>query len=109
MNALTVATVREPNVLRTLAGLLMALLVALLASSIVSTSLPSIVHDLNGSQATFTWAVTGTLLAITVSTPIWGKLSDIVNRKPLVQSALIIFMVGAALAGAAPEEITLVA
>jgi MFS family permease len=103
MTTAVVETERTP-VLRTLIGLLMALLVALLASSIVSTSLPSIVRDVGGSQATFTWAVTGTLLAITVSTPLWGKLSDLLNRKLLIQVALTIFIVGACLVGAAPVE-----
>lgn len=103
MTTAVVETERTP-VLRTLIGLLMALLVALLASSIVSTSLPSIVRDVGGSQATFTWAVTGTLLAITVSTPLWGKLSDLLNRKLLIQVALAIFIVGACLVGAAPVE-----
>lgn len=104
----TVAPDRPP-VLRTLIGLLLALLVALLASSIVSTSLPSIVRDVNGSQATSTWAVTGTLLAITVSTPLWGKLSDLANRKLLVQVALGTFILGAALVGVAPGELLLIA
>ncbi|WP_082491997.1 MDR family MFS transporter [Leifsonia sp. Root4] len=108
MSAIDSSNRPSTNVLRTLAGLLMGLLVALLATSIVATSLPIIVHDLNGSQATFTWAVTSTLLAITVSTPLWGKLSDLVDRKALVQSALIIFIVGSIVAGCAQEQFTLI-
>ncbi|MDQ0733344.1 EmrB/QacA subfamily drug resistance transporter [Arthrobacter sp. B1I2] len=97
------------SILRTLTGLLTGLLVALLASSIISTSIPRIVNDLAGSQATFTWIVTATLLAITISTPIWGKLADLLNRKALVQAALVIFIAGSLLAGAAPEPGTLIA
>lgn len=94
---------------KTLTGLLTGLLVALLASSIVSTALPRIVTDLQGSQATFTWIVTATLFAITISTPIWGKLADILDRKLLVQAALAVFITGALLAGFAPEPGTLIA
>lgn len=94
---------------KTLTGLLTGLLVALLASSVVSTSLPRIVTDLQGSQATFTWIVTATLFAITISTPIWGKLADILDRKLLVQAALAVFITGALLAGFAPEPGTLIA
>lgn len=97
------------SVPKTLIGLLTGLLVALLASSIVSTSLPKIVTDLQGSQTTFTWIVTGTLFAITISTPIWGKLADLLDRKRLVQAALGMFTAGAVLAGFAPESGTLIA
>lgn len=97
------------SILKILSGLLMGLLVAILSSSIVSTSIPRIVNDLAGSQATFTWVVTATLLAITVSTPIWGKLADLLDRKALLQAALVIFIAGSLMAGAAPEPGTLIA
>jgi EmrB/QacA subfamily drug resistance transporter len=103
------ATSSATSILKILTGLLTGLLVALVASSIVSTSIPQIVNDLEGSQATFTWVVTATLLAITVSTPIWGKLADLLDRKALVQSALVIFIAGSLLAGVAPEAGTLIA
>ncbi|WP_431280358.1 MDR family MFS transporter [Leifsonia poae] len=73
--------------------------VALLASTVVSSSLPKIIADLGGSQSGYTWVVTATLLATTVSTPIWGKLADLTNRKLLIQLSLIIFVVGSGLAG----------
>ena len=93
---------------RTLVGLLSGLLVAMLASSIVSTSLPRIAGDLGGGQGTLTWIVTATLLAITVSTPIWGKLSDLLSRKALLCAALVLFVAGSLLAGFAPEPLTLI-
>lgn len=102
-------TSSTPSIPKILTGLLTGLLVALVASSIVSTSIPRIVNDLGGSQATFTWVVTAALLAITVSTPIWGKLADLLDRKALVQAALVIFIAGSLLAGAAPEPGTLIA
>ncbi|MGD8195038.1 MDR family MFS transporter [Herbiconiux sp. P18] len=75
--------------------------VAMLASTVVSSSLPKIISDLGGTQAGYTWVVTATLLATTVSTPIWGKLADLTNRKRLIQLSLIIFVVGSGLAGLA--------
>jgi EmrB/QacA subfamily drug resistance transporter len=95
----TAMTHRE--VLEALSGLLVGILVAILSSTVVVTSLPRIVNDLGGGQATFTWVITAALLATTVSTPVWGKLADLVNRKLLVQSSLIVFVVGSALAGMA--------
>ncbi|WP_373877149.1 MDR family MFS transporter [Leifsonia poae] len=73
--------------------------VAMLASTVVSSSLPKIISDLGGSQSGYTWVVTATLLATTVSTPIWGKLADLTNRKLLIQLSLVIFVVGSGLAG----------
>ncbi|MDM4762773.1 MDR family MFS transporter [Galbitalea sp. SE-J8] len=87
------------QVLEALSGLLMGMFVAILAGTVVSTSLPRIIADLHGDQASYTWVVTATLLATTVSTPIWGKFSDLFNRKLLVQLALVLFVIGSALAG----------
>jgi len=92
-----------------LTGLLMGLLVAMLSSSIVSTSLPRIVADLGGTQSTLTWMVTGSLLAITITTPVWGKLADLLSRRALVVAALGIFIIGSAVAGIAFEPITMIA
>jgi EmrB/QacA subfamily drug resistance transporter len=82
--------------------------VAILAGTVVSTSLPRIVSDLNGDQTAYTWVVTGTLLATTVSTPIWGKLADLFNRKLLIQLSLVIFVIGSALAGFSQDTNTLI-
>lgn len=92
----------------TLAGLMMGLLVAMLSSSIISTSLPRIVEDLGGTQSTLTWTVTSALLAITVSTPLWGKLSDMVGRRALVNAALVIFIVGSAVSGFAFDSVSMI-
>ncbi len=87
------------QVLEALSGLMLGMLVAILSSTVVSTSLPRIISDLGGSQASFTWVITATLLAMTVTTPIWGKLADLFDRKLLVQTALITFTTGSILAG----------
>jgi len=87
------------QVLEALSGLLLGMFVSILAGTVVSTSLPRIIADLGGDQAAFTWVVTSTLLATTVSTPIWGKFADLFNRKLLIQLALVLFVLGSALAG----------
>ncbi|TDC17341.1 MDR family MFS transporter, partial [Kribbella albertanoniae] len=89
------------QILEILVGLLAALFTAVLSSTIVSNALPTIIADLEGSQTQYTWVVTASLLAMTVSTPVWGKLSDLMNKKLLVQLAIIMFVVGSALAGMA--------
>ncbi|BCB90185.1 MDR family MFS transporter [Phytohabitans suffuscus] len=95
--------------LESLSGLLLVLFVALLSSTVVSTALPKIIGALNGSQAQYTWVVTATLLTATASTPIWGKLADLFNKKLLVQIAIGIFVVGSVLAGLAQNAGELIA
>ncbi|MET4781416.1 MDR family MFS transporter [Glaciihabitans sp. UYNi722] len=97
------------QVLEALSGLLLGMFVAILASTVVSTSLPRIISDLKGDQTAYTWVVTATLLATAVTTPMWGKLADLFNRKLLIQLALGIFVVGSALAGFSQDTNTLIA
>ncbi|MBJ7472968.1 MAG: MFS transporter, partial [Solirubrobacteraceae bacterium] len=78
------------QILEAMSGLMLGMFVAILSSTVVSTSLPIILADLGGSQSSYTWVVTSTLLALTVSTPIWGKLADLFDRKTLVQIGLVI-------------------
>jgi EmrB/QacA subfamily drug resistance transporter len=89
------------EILEILFGLLAALFTAVLSSTIVSNALPTIIADLKGSQTQYTWVITSSLLALTVSTPVWGKLSDLMSKKLLVQLAIILFVIGSALAGMA--------
>lgn len=87
------------QVIQSLTGLLMGMFVSILAGTVVSTSLPVILSDLHGDQTAYTWVVTATLLATTISTPIWGKLADLSNRKVLLQLSLLIFVAASAIAG----------
>ncbi len=87
------------RVLEALSGLLLGMFVSMLASTVVSSSLPVIIHDLDGNQAAFTWVITATLLTTAISTPIWGKLADLTNRKVLYQLAIVIFVLATAAAG----------
>lgn len=93
------AVMSHRQVLESLSGLLLGMFVSILAGTVVSTSMPRIISELHGDQTAYTWVVTSTLLATTVSTPIWGKLADLLNRKLLIQLALVIFVLGSALAG----------
>jgi EmrB/QacA subfamily drug resistance transporter len=87
------------RVLPALSGLLLGMFVSMLASTVVSTSLPVIVHDLGGDQSAYTWVVTATLLTTAISTPVWGKLADLFDRKLLIQLAIAIFVLATAAAG----------
>ncbi|GAB3614420.1 MDR family MFS transporter [Humibacter ginsengisoli] len=93
------AKMSHRQVLEALSGLLLGMFVSILAGTVVSTSLPKIIADLKGDQTAYTWVVVATLLATTVTTPIWGKLADLFNRKLLIQLSLAIFVIGSALAG----------
>jgi len=95
----TAEAMSRRETLEALSGILLGMFVAMLAATIVSTSMPRIVADLGGSQTSFTWVITATLLAQTVSTPLWGKFADLTSRKVLVQAALVVTVLSAAAAG----------
>jgi EmrB/QacA subfamily drug resistance transporter len=97
------------QILEALSGLLLGLFVAMLSSTVVSNALPRIVADLEGSESGYTWVVVATLLTMTASTPIWGKLSDLFSKKMLVQTALVIYSVGSLAAAVSPDMGTLIA
>ncbi|MGZ2359564.1 MFS transporter [Streptomyces sp. 372A] len=79
-------------------GLMLTLLLAALDQMIVATALPKIVGELHGLEK-MSWAVTAYLLASTIGLPIYGKLGDLFGRKSVFQFAIIVFVVGSALAG----------
>ncbi|TYP87919.1 DHA2 family efflux MFS transporter permease subunit [Blastococcus xanthinilyticus] len=97
------------QVLEALSGMLLAMFVAFLSSTVVSNALPTIITELRGTQNQYTWVVTSTLLASTASTPIWGKLADLFSKKLLIQLSIVIFIVGSMLAGLAQSVDTLIA
>jgi EmrB/QacA subfamily drug resistance transporter len=80
------------------AALMLGMFLAALDQTIVSTALPTIVGDLGGLNH-LSWVVTSYLLAATVSTPLYGKLGDVVGRKPVFLAAILIFLAGSMLAG----------
>ena len=85
-----------------LIGTLLGLFLAALDQTIVATALPKIVKDLNGLSL-FSWVTTAYLLASTALVPIYGKLSDIYGRKPILMFGIVIFLIGSALCGMSGE------
>jgi len=93
-------TVSKRELYMVFAGLMLALTLASLDQNIVSTALPRIVSDLGG-LAHLSWVVTGFMVTSTISTPLYGKLSDIYGRKRLYYVSIIIFLIGSVLCGMA--------
>ncbi|GGO17397.1 MFS transporter [Microbispora rosea subsp. aerata] len=87
------------EILEALSGLMLGMFVAILSSTVVSNALPTITAELHADETTYTWVITATLLAATVSTPIWGKLADLFSKKLLIQLGLIVYVIGSAIAG----------
>ena len=96
------------NVMVSIGALLLGLLLAALDQTIVATALPTIVSELGGLEH-LSWVVTAYLLASTAATPLWGKLGDQYGRKRLFQTAIVIFLIGSALCGAAQDMSQLIA
>ncbi|QQQ73517.1 MFS transporter [Saccharothrix sp. 6-C] len=107
--ATTNGTMSHRQVLEALSGLLLVLFVAMLSGTVVSTALPQIIGALNGSQTQYTWVVTATLLTATATTPVWGKLADLFDKKTLVQVAIVIFVLGSVVSGFAQSAGQLIA
>ncbi|MGW1268039.1 MFS transporter [Streptomyces sp. NPDC002491] len=93
------APMTHRQIMEALSGLLLGMFVAILSSTIVSNALPEIIGDLGGGQSAYTWVVTATLLSMTATTPLWGKLADLYSKKALVQIALVVYVLGSAAAG----------
>ncbi|MFB8778591.1 MFS transporter [Streptomyces albogriseolus] len=89
-------------------ALMLALLLAALEQMIVATALPRIVGELHGLD-TMSWAITAYLLTATVGLPVYGKLGDQLGRKGVFQFAILVFVVGSALAGRATTMDQLIA
>ncbi len=102
------ASERRREILVVLPGLLLALILAMLDQTIVSTALPRIVGDLGGVTH-LSWVVTAYVLASTVTTPLYGKLGDLYGRKRWLIAAILVFLAGSALSGMAHSMDQLIA
>ncbi|GHH95292.1 MFS transporter [Streptomyces capillispiralis] len=102
------APMTHRQIMEALSGLLLGMFAAILSSTIVTNALPEIVGDLGGGQSAYTWVVTASLLAMTASTPLWGKLADLVSKKALVQIGLVVYVVGSVVAGLAQNPAMLI-
>lgn len=96
------------RVLVIIGALMLGTLLATLDQTIVATALPTISADLHGLNH-LSWVVTAYLLTSTISMPLWGKLGDLYGRKKLFQAAIVIFLVGSAMAGLSRSMAELVA
>lgn len=94
----TPEVVGHKQILIAFSGLVLAMLLAALDSTIVSTALPTIVSELGGLEH-LSWVVTAYLLAQTIVTPVYGKLGDLYGRKIVMQSAIVLFLIGSVLCG----------
>ncbi|MFJ1787900.1 MFS transporter [Streptomyces anulatus] len=102
--ALTTPRGRRPVV----AALMLGMALAAIDGTIVSTAVPQIVGDLGGFTV-FSWLFSGYLLAVTVTLPLYGKLSDTFGRKPVLIAGIILFLIGSVLCAAAWNMAALIA
>ncbi len=86
----------------TLAALMIVFLLSALDNTIVATAMPKIVAQLQGLDL-YSWVTTAYMLSSTVMVPIWGKLSDIYGRKPIIVAGVGIFILGSVLCGLSGE------
>lgn len=91
-----------------LVGLLLTLGLSAMDQTIVATAIPSIVHDLGGFSL-FAWVFSVYLLTTAVATPVYGKLSDLYGRKPVLFSGVVLFLAGSVLCGFSWNMVTLIA
>lgn len=90
------------QILVIMGGLMAGMFLAALDQSIVGVALPKITSELGGLDK-LSWVVTAYLLTSTAATPLWGKISDLVGRRPIFQSAIIVFLIGSVICGFAPN------
>ncbi len=96
------------EILVVMSGLMVAMLLAMLDNTIIAPALPTIVGELGGLEH-LAWVTTAYILGTTVSTPLWGKFSDLFPRKPVFMISIVIFVIGSALSGMAQSMNQLIA
>lgn len=89
-------------------GLMLAMLLAAMDQTIVATALPTIVGDLHGLDH-ISWVITAYILAATIGLPIYGKAGDLFGRKSVFIFAIVVFLLGSILSGAAQDMTQLIA
>lgn len=86
------------EILSVLAGVMLAMLLAALDQTIVATALPTIAGEFGGVDG-LSWIVTAYLLTTAATTPLYGKLSDLYGRGPVIRVAIVLFVLGSVLCG----------
>ncbi|WP_253904318.1 MDR family MFS transporter [Arthrobacter sp. Br18] len=100
--AATNAPAREAGFVLVFVALMLSMLLSALNQTILGTALPTIVGELNGASSML-WVITAFILASTITMPIYGKLGDLVGRKHLLISAILIFLAGSVVGALAPD------
>src|SRR4029450_6806115 len=88
------------QILTILSGLMLGMFLAALDQTVVSTAMRTVADDLKGFDLQ-AWATTAFLITATISTPLYGKLSDLYGRRPFYLGAISIFLIGSMLCGMA--------
>ena len=83
-----------------LIGVSLSILMASLEGTVVGTAMPTVIASLGGIEI-YSWVFAAYILASTVMTPIWGKMADLIGRRPAMFGGLALFLIGSALSGAA--------
>src|SRR5215218_9882725 len=86
------------QILVVMGGLMAGMFLAALDQSIVAVALPKITSELGGLDK-LSWVVTAYLLTSTAATPLWGKISDLLGRRPIFQAAIVVFLLGSVVCG----------
>src|SRR5690554_2483454 len=95
------------NILLVFTTLIIVMLLASLSQMVLSSALPTIAGELHSVEL-MPWVITGYMLTATIMMPIYGNLSDLLGRKPLLLAAILVFVAGSVLGGLAPDMITLI-
>ncbi|WP_435952652.1 MDR family MFS transporter [Dryocola sp. BD626] len=103
----TAAPSQTTSVRLLFSALMLVMLLAALDQTIVSTALPTIVGELGGLEK-LSWVVTSYLLASTIVVPLYGKFGDLLGRKIVLQTAIVLFLLGSALCGVAQNMTQLI-
>ena len=100
----TTGNTERRSVMLLFIGLMITMLLASLNQTVLSTALPTIVGELQGVDQ-MTWVITAYILASTIVMPVYGKISDLLGRKPVLIAAILIFLSGSVV-GALSGNIT---
>src|SRR5271165_3451283 len=98
---------RRTNRAVTVVGLILAMAMAALEATVVSTAMPTVIDELGGIEL-YTWVTTAYLLTSSVTVPLYGKLADMYGRKPLLLFGITVFLLGSAASGAATSMTQLI-
>lgn len=94
------ASITNLRTLITLIGVAMAMFMAALENTVIGTAMPTVIASLGGIEI-YSWVFAAYILAATVMTPIWGKMADLIGRRPAMFGGLALFILGSAMSGAA--------